>query len=83
MLVDFYVCEDIDFVDGAFLEFLILSKFIYGNDLYGIFFLIVVIDSAVYFSVNSGTYRLIQCVVFYVFDHDLVVMNKSGCYYYF
>jgi hypothetical protein len=51
--------EDIDFVDGALLEFFILFELGYGDDLDGVLLLIVVVDGTINLTVDSGTDRLV------------------------
>lgn len=78
MLIDFDVGEDINFVDCAFFEFFVFFEFDDGNDFDCVIFFIVIIDSTIDFAINSRTNRLIECIIFNVFDHGRAIINEES-----
>ncbi len=71
VFVDFDVGEDVDFIDGAFFEFFVLSEFGNWDDFDGVFFLVFVVYGAVDFAVDSGTDLFVEGVVFNVLWHGV------------
>lgn len=63
------VGEDVDLVDRALLELLVLLEFVYRDHLDRVFLLVVVVYRAVDLPVDARADRLVQHVVFDVFDH--------------
>lgn len=63
------VGEDVDLVDRALLELLVLLEFVYRDHLDRVFLLVVVVYRTVDLPVDARTDRLVQHVVFDVFDH--------------
>ncbi len=57
--VAFYVGEDVDLVDRALLQLLILFKFIDGDHLYRVFFFVVVVYRSIYFTIHSRSDRFV------------------------
>lgn len=57
--VAFYVGEDVDLVDCALLQLLILFKFIDGDHLYRVFFFVVVVYRSIYFAIHSRSDRFV------------------------
>lgn len=57
--VAFYVGEDVDLVDRALLELLILFKFIDGDHLYRVFFFVVVVYRSIYFAIHARSDRFV------------------------
>ena len=63
------VGEDVDLVDRALLELLVLLEFVYRDHLDRVFLLVVVVYRTVDLPVDARADRLVQHVVFDVFDH--------------
>ena len=63
------VRENVDLVDSTLLEFFVLFEFVDGDNLDGVFLFVVVVDSSVDLTVNSGTDLLVKDVVLYIFYH--------------
>lgn len=57
--VAFYVGEDVDLVDCALLQLLILFKFIDGDHLYRVFFFVVVVYGSIYFTIHARSDRFV------------------------
>jgi hypothetical protein len=51
--------ENVYFVNSAFLQFFVLFELVYGNDLYGVFLFVVVVDCSVNLAVNTRTDRFV------------------------
>lgn len=66
--------EDVNLVDRAFLQLLILLELVDRDDLDGVLLLIVVVDCPVDLAVDARADRFIQDVV-------LDVLYHSDCYY--
>lgn len=63
------VGEDVDLVDRALLELLVLLEFVYRDHLDRVFLLVVVVYRTIDLPVDARADRLVQHVVFDVFDH--------------
>ena len=70
VFVLFYVGENVDFIDCAFFELLVLFESSDFDDFDGVLFIIVFVDRPVDLSISSFTDNFVQCVVFDDSNHS-------------
>lgn len=77
MFVLFYICENIDLIDGTLLKFFILFETSNFDDFDCILLCIEFIGGSVDFSIGALTNYLVECVVFDNSDHLIIKKNKK------
>jgi hypothetical protein len=79
MLIFLYIGEDIDFVDGALLQFFILLEPAHLDDFDSVLFVIVLVYGPIDLTVGSLPYNFVECVVLNNANHGLFRNNYYKC----
>jgi hypothetical protein len=76
VLVLLNICEDVDFVDCALLQFFVLLEATHFDHLYSILFIVVFVYGSIDFTVSTLSYDFVKGVVLdysYHYTRDIII----------
>ena len=77
VLIFFYICEDINLINCAFLQFFVLLETTNLDNLDSVLFVIIFIDCPVNFSVCAFSNNLVKSVILYYANHQTIIIKIS------
>jgi hypothetical protein len=87
MLINLYAAKNIDLINSALLQFFILSEPCNGYNFNSILFFINTIDCTIYFTIDTRTDNLIECIILDIFNHlffkYVIGFFFDGLFYYY